>query len=383
VIERWIAATDVFARIIRKEHGGSASARNAGLDAARGTWVSFPDPDDVLDSAYLDAIRRFLADLGADERHVSAVATKVVQFTDTAADATDDHVLGYRYREGPRTVHLEREPRFFHTHAPSGFFRRELVERFELRLDPQLRAAFEDAAFEAEYMLAIDDPVLGIVPDAVYAYRRRTDSVIGTMWSKPDRYTTVLEQGYLRLLRRRPAPPLWLQYLVLYDLIWCFYEYDRPGSEARAIDGALARDFLVLADEVLAMIDERAIYAYPLHPLPLHLRTALAARKSGRLLRPEARVVDDEAAAGVVRISYFRLPGDRDDKQEVITVDGIVRTPVHSIDHPIEYYGEIFLVARELVIDALGTVMLEVDGEVLPLTVGHAGTGAWSPRHER
>ena len=97
IIEDWIAATGTPARLITKEHGSSGSARNVGLDHAHGTWVSFPDPDDVLDPRYLAAVREFLGEVAPSSAEVAVVATKVVQFTDSAANAVDNHILGYRY----------------------------------------------------------------------------------------------------------------------------------------------------------------------------------------------------------------------------------------------------------------------------------------------
>jgi glycosyltransferase involved in cell wall biosynthesis len=378
IIEAWITRTGAPARLIRKEHGGSASARNLGLDLARGTWVSFPDPDDALGVGYLAAVRRFLDSDSGEASSVAAIATKVLQFSESPSDALDNHILGYRYHDGAKCVHLDRTPRFFHTHAPSGFYRTALINKAGLRLDRRLRAAFEDAAFVAEYMLGLEDPVLGVVPDAEYAYRRRPDSVSGSMWSKPERYTTIVEHGYLRILRLRAQPPLWLQNLVLYDLIGNFYEYERPGSPSRTIDRDVAATFLELLDEVLQLIDEQAIYAYSLHELPLHMRTALAARKTGRLLRPEARLTSDGEARRT-RISFFTLPQEIDEKHVTVTVDGLAQPPLHATARTIEYYGEAFLAEHELAVDASGTVVVEVDGEVLPLTERRSGTGAIFP----
>lgn len=44
------------ARLIRKDNGGSATARNAGLDAATGSWLMFLDSDDELIADPLAAI---------------------------------------------------------------------------------------------------------------------------------------------------------------------------------------------------------------------------------------------------------------------------------------------------------------------------------------
>lgn len=44
------AAKDSRFRVIHKENGGVSSARNAGLDAARGEWIGFVDPDDWIES---------------------------------------------------------------------------------------------------------------------------------------------------------------------------------------------------------------------------------------------------------------------------------------------------------------------------------------------
>ena len=47
------AKYDSRIRVIHKENGGVGSARNAGLDEARGTWVVFVDSDDWCEADYL------------------------------------------------------------------------------------------------------------------------------------------------------------------------------------------------------------------------------------------------------------------------------------------------------------------------------------------
>ena len=43
-----------FVRVIHKKNGGLSSARNAGMDVAKGSFVCFPDPDDWVDSSYVE-----------------------------------------------------------------------------------------------------------------------------------------------------------------------------------------------------------------------------------------------------------------------------------------------------------------------------------------
>lgn len=53
-------------QVLKKERGGAASARNAGLRAAGGEWILLLDADDVLMPGAVAAMRNALADSDAD-----------------------------------------------------------------------------------------------------------------------------------------------------------------------------------------------------------------------------------------------------------------------------------------------------------------------------
>lgn len=57
------AQKDARVRVFHKENGGVSSARNLGLDNARGEWVAFVDSDDYIEENYL---KSFEGNLDAD-----------------------------------------------------------------------------------------------------------------------------------------------------------------------------------------------------------------------------------------------------------------------------------------------------------------------------
>ena len=51
-----LAKSDDRIRVIHKENGGAASARNSGLDAAKGDYIAFVDGDDLIHPQYLECL---------------------------------------------------------------------------------------------------------------------------------------------------------------------------------------------------------------------------------------------------------------------------------------------------------------------------------------
>lgn len=60
--DEW-AAKDCRVRVIHKENGGVCSARNAGLDAARGEYIAFVDSDDWLDTGMYETMMEQSCDI--------------------------------------------------------------------------------------------------------------------------------------------------------------------------------------------------------------------------------------------------------------------------------------------------------------------------------
>ena len=57
--DAYAAGHPEFIRVVHKENGGLSSARNAGIDAAKGDFIIFPDPDDWVEPDYVEKLLEY------------------------------------------------------------------------------------------------------------------------------------------------------------------------------------------------------------------------------------------------------------------------------------------------------------------------------------
>jgi glycosyltransferase involved in cell wall biosynthesis len=268
VIASWIDAVAPSATLLRKENGGLSSARNAGLGHVTGSWVTFCDPDDILSTDYFSAVAAFIA---AHSDRLDLVATRLLMLDDETRELRDEHPLRFRFEHGNQVVDLERDARYFHLSAASGFYRTEIIDKLQLRFDERIRPNFEDGHFTGLYLANFERPHVGIVTDAAYHYRRRRDasSLVQDSWNQPEKFTTIPRFGYLDLFAQvqaaRGAIPIWLQNLVLYDVLWYLKHDERIHSLLGNVDDAAVDEFHAALPDVMRYIDSATIDDYHIH----------------------------------------------------------------------------------------------------------------------
>jgi glycosyltransferase involved in cell wall biosynthesis len=138
-LEEFAARSAVPTTVVRQANsGGPSGPRNVGLGRARGRYVFFLDADDYLGD---EALERMVA--MADRAGTDVVLGKVVGVNRGAPqsmwNATKDRVDVYNSK-------------VIYTLSAQKLFRRELLERLELRFDEDLRTG-EDALFTLEAYL--------------------------------------------------------------------------------------------------------------------------------------------------------------------------------------------------------------------------------------
>ena len=156
------ALKDSRIRVFHKENGGVSSARNLGIDNARGEWITFIDSDDYIQPGFLEGLYEPIAQ-GEDLYFVHGGCVNV----------KNDEIVGvnqsYEYYVGDDKNILFQKLRGL---TFSKLYSLENVKHWSddqpLRFDEKMRIA-EDMAFTLDYALHVSR--FALVPEKGYCYR--------------------------------------------------------------------------------------------------------------------------------------------------------------------------------------------------------------------
>ncbi|HJQ06363.1 MAG TPA: glycosyltransferase [Nocardioides sp.] len=369
LLAEWAQRRPGLVRVITQANAGQGAARNAGIAASRGEWITFPDPDDVLVPRYLEVVREFL------DEHPDAdlVATHRLIWNEKKGTISNSHPLRAMF-DGSPYVDLSLSPDRFHGSSPASFFVLDRIRELGLAFDGRVRPNFEDGQFNCRYLLHHPGPRVGFLERAHYHYRKRADasSTLQTAAGHPGRYTDVLRHGYLDVARRAQeqygAVPGWLATYLLYELHWYFAQTDPSAPAGRPTAGPLAEEFHELAAEILGTVDpERWLpYAAPsIHPMT---RAVLAHGYATTAWRePEVLLSGVDTQQRTVRATYY-FTGDL--PEEVWLANGTPISPLHQKVRHWDFYGRTLLKERIAWLPATETLRLELDGVARDIRFG-------------
>ncbi len=140
-------------RTIHKENGGSSSARNAGLEAATGKYVTFLDADDKLANNSIPNILEWIKSHSVDICFMNAVKF----YKDGRVEDMNDSISadGLRGKEKEICIkYLTSRPKFSGS-ACTKIYCREYLEKFSIRF-PKDRRLSEDLGFVRDAILYAD-----------------------------------------------------------------------------------------------------------------------------------------------------------------------------------------------------------------------------------
>lgn len=159
------AQADSRIKLLRKPNGGCASARQYGLDLAKGRYIGFIDPDDYIDeSMYRKLLRR--AFMGNYEISYSGYR-ELYEATGETEDIED--VIGDPYAMGTTDRNMIFQLIAYRRIAIwRGIYRKDMIDRNHIHFYTDLRR-FDDLPFKVE-TLAVAKSVVS-VPEYLYYYR--------------------------------------------------------------------------------------------------------------------------------------------------------------------------------------------------------------------
>ena len=161
-----LQAKDPRIQLFRQANSGVSMARNLGLTKSTGTYVRFVDADDALKPGSLSAMVRRAEDTGCD--------LVIGGYDEVIGPVSNLRNLENRSDTVPCDVLLSRlnlwSNSFFYGVLWNKLFRRELIERQQVRFRPRLNWG-EDFAFVCGYLPEVG--TVSYMTESVYEYRRR------------------------------------------------------------------------------------------------------------------------------------------------------------------------------------------------------------------
>ena len=237
-------------QVLSKENGGQASARNLGLEYAKGDYINFIDSDDKISPNTFSSVY----DFAMENPDVDVISIPMTFFDNQKGR----HLLNYKYNE-EKVADLLEEPDFPQLSASSAFVKKEAIG--DLRFNTELVNS-EDALFINKILL--NNPELGLVKNANYLYRKRFDesSTIDNSIKKRGFFIDRLKYYFKELIdssiKKYGKLLEFIQYTLVYDLQWMV----KVENIDDILDKEEINEFWESFLDVLSYFDEEIILNY-------------------------------------------------------------------------------------------------------------------------
>ncbi len=217
--KEYLKDTDMDWKVIDKENGGLASARNAGLKAAKGDYVAFIDTDDAISKDFLSRLIHVLE----DDMDFSFCAFRFVKKQEVPD--TEDPGMRIYDQQSLMDAFLKRNIAFV---VPSMLFRKSFLLENDLFFDEKIRFS-EDQPFIWNVILHSKRSIY--LNKQMYGYYVRENSIMtGSSYEKIINSYREFKEVISRIFADHP------EYQRTKELLLPRWELGALYSSARIID---------------------------------------------------------------------------------------------------------------------------------------------------
>ncbi|GAB6168246.1 glycosyltransferase family 2 protein [Clostridium carnis] len=164
-----------YIKVFNKENGGTSSAKNMGIEKARGEWIVFVDSDDYIDSNYISTLINNIND------NIDLVACGFVieylkdnYFVNISLPENKEYIKSNEIKDGI----YELDYNALLNVNVSKIYRRRILKEKNILFNEKLNTG-EDLVFNCEYIKNIRGLLL--LKDIIYHYVRRDEvSLVNT-----------------------------------------------------------------------------------------------------------------------------------------------------------------------------------------------------------
>lgn len=189
-----LANSDNRINVVHKLHGGVSAARNAGITAATGKWISFVDADDLISADFCSVLRKYIDEtidivfVNTLNFHNNKPTNKLLG--DFEYEKLSKEQLELFQRGVLNKYALKEKPHL--TSACAKIYRKEMIQKFHLFFDTELSKS-EDALYN-NYAYYYAKNAIWIKKE-MYFYRQHDSSVT-------HRYDELILETYLQHIKK-------------------------------------------------------------------------------------------------------------------------------------------------------------------------------------
>ena len=263
---------------IKIDHSGVSVGRNIGIRYAKGKYINFLDADDKWDIKAFKFVLIFFKFY----KNIYMVSCRMIFFEERISF----HPLDYKFY-GSRVANLTNEYNCIQLSSSSSFFKYSFIRRHK----------FKERVFNGEDTLFINslllyNPLIGLLKEAIYYYRKRVDSssTIQNKFENEDYYNYTIKSvdHYLAersiLLYNRIVP--FIQFYIAYNTLFRIVEPSYKYLEKMKL-----KKYYELIENNLRKIDDKYILEQKI--LSLDIKLLALSKKYKRDIRNDIILNND------------------------------------------------------------------------------------------